>query len=405
MLSHAEVLASLEPVANEVLSIAGANAREIELAIRERVDPDQVTFLSAVIGLQPKAHRKFGSGFWWCDERSLAQATHQRVASLKASWLSGFNVFDICCGIGADALATARSLGRGNSLLAVDSDPLTAAMAMRNLAMHLPVDAQWQVNCMDAAEVQLRSESLIHLDPDRRTKQGRKTRPEDYSPSWEVVETLINQCDGAVAKIAPAADIEDHPNRHRVWISYSSSVREQTILTGRAIESASKSLSLDLPIGGRSAVIVCKQTSHVFAADRARCEASQIGSSVTDIKSPLGYIIAPDPAIRAAGLTEAFAERHGLSTLGGPAGFLTSDTPVEGPLAICRPVLWSGSSDDRKLRRTLRDLDSYPASVKTRGAAVDANTLERRYRTCGETPVTLWIGKTGKRQYAVISEA
>ncbi|MCA9140478.1 MAG: methyltransferase domain-containing protein [Planctomycetales bacterium] len=371
----------------------------VETQVRSQVGRELAAFVIATAALQKKARLKLGHGIWWCTERSLSQATPHQVAALKARWIGSANVYDLCCGIGADTLAFAKAATRSDqSVTAIDRDPVMVAMATENVRLGLqdPGTAV-RVECEDVAKSLVSKDSLVYLDPDRRDDSGRKVRPQDYSPPWDVVQQIVARCDAAIVKLAPAAEIEDQPDQHRVWISLGGSVREQSLLTGTAIDNASGDLKVDLAKVERSAVVIGSDgTATTFAC---QCFAD----SVRQAETPEQFLIDPDAAIRAAGLTASFAEQFQLSCIGGPAGFLTGAHQVDQALAVCESVIWSGACDDRKLRKTLRTLDCYPWRVKTRGVAQDPNVLEKRYRNCGQRPVTLWIGKATRRQFAALT--
>lgn len=375
-------------------------------SVRSMVGEQLAPMVMAAASLQAKARVKLGDGIWWCTQRSLSQATPHQVADLKARWTDESPiVIDLCCGIGADTFAIAKAKQHrkadqhsGPSIVAVDRDPLMAAMARENLRLNAgdtiaPVD----VRCNDVTEIEIPRQATVHVDPDRRDDAGRKVRPQDYSPSWDVVSRIIDSCDAAIIKLAPAADLEDQSERHRIWISLSGSVREQTLLAGAAIERASRCFGGALKEAERTAVLVGGDGQATFYSGQA------YGESGERSDKPLEYMVDPDPAIRAAGLTESFAGRYECQMIGGPSGFLTGDRDISPELAVCERVIWSGSCDDRKLRKTMRSMDCFPWRVKTRGVAQDPNLLEKRYRDCGEKPVTLWIGKTTRRQYAALT--
>ncbi|NND97185.1 MAG: methyltransferase domain-containing protein [Pirellulaceae bacterium] len=348
--------------------------------------------------LQKKAQAKLGEGVWWVNEKSLQQATPHQVAKLKSQWFADGPVADLCCGIGGDAV----HLANRHHVIAIDHDPEVCQMAHANLVNHV-ADAVNRIEVVqgDVTRQNIATDRWLHIDPDRRSGVTRSTDPNDYSPTWDSVIDLITRAPGAIVKLAPAADIAliDGIDSHRVWISLAGTVREQSLLCGEMRNAFAQSCEQDLCVFDRSAIVVDNDGSfQVFTAD------SQSTANSTD--KPLDYMVDPDAAIRAAGLTEGFANSFGCQLLGGPSGFLTGDDAVtlgRNELAIVERVVWTGSCDDRRLRRELRARDFYPKRIKTRGVSHDPNKLEKKLRQCGEYPITLWIGRTGKGHYAAIT--
>ncbi len=343
--------------------------------------------------LQRRATKKLGSGDWAVTSRALQQATPWQVARLKASWFGNELVYDLCCGIGGDAIQLAK---RG-PIVGVDCDPELIAMAMTNLSQTNSGN-EFTLRCADVTSFPVPSGASIHIDPDRRNEHARTIRPEHYRPAWDEVCRMISQVDAAVVKLAPAATFRycNLPSSHRCWISLQGSVREQSLLCGRAINRAS------LTADGRSAVSIGAD-GH---ASWFRPVVAPTPPIIRSVDQPMQFLMDPDAAIRAANLTETFAQEFGLRFLDHAAGFLTGDetTPQLESLATTGPVIWSGACDDRKLRRELRSRNIYPETIKVRGTDHDPAVLSKRYRKCGETPVILWIGRKGKRVFAAITE-
>ncbi|QDT07251.1 hypothetical protein K227x_56770 [Rubripirellula lacrimiformis] len=419
----------------------GENANASTIArMRQQLGEDVAHAVISSAQLQTKARAKFGEGHWWVSEKSLQQATPWQVARLKAAWLGNRDVVDLCCGVGGDTMELAR---RGR-VLGVDQDRITASMAHANLkqiqATAEPSEASTasDVCCDDACRIPIDPKSAVHIDPDRRGSGKRTTDPDEYQPAWTDVLGIVQRQPASIIKLAPVA--AGGPNSsltatmaswHRSWISLSGSVREQSLICGDAIDQA------DLPDNGRSAYRVRHDGSwvrFVAHADEVVDLPEQTAQLWKTDTNPGGYMIDPDASIRAAGLTIAYANRHGIRLLGKPSGFLTCDDPpkadesatstspppddanrdsVNGAganlavpnLAVVGQVVWSGSADDRKLRRELRSRNMYPETIKVRGTDHDPNMLSRRYRSTGDTPVTLWIGRSGGRVYAAITTA
>ncbi len=403
---------------------AGAES-ELALLCRE-VQPQAARqlaeFLQRVFALQPTAHAKLSSPdalpkpdalsnpsaidparpnpVWWATEKSLQQATPWQVARVKAGWFGTDPVFDLCCGIGGDAVQLAA---RG-AVTAVDLDPLIAAMARANVRRAAPADCDATVLCEDVTAVGLPRLPSIHLDPDRRARETRRSDPNRFEPAWDQVTRLIARSSAAVVKLAPASQVPSGElpvtEFHRCWISLSGSVREQSLLWGTALRRA------NLTPGERSALVLRSDGAATwFSPDRPAATTRPALFSGTP-----SVLVDPNPAVRAAHLTEGFANEHGLGLLGGPSGFLAGDESLIDsvtslrPLAVAAVVKWWGSCDDRKLRKTFRGLNVFPQTVKVRGTDHDPAVLVKRYRQCGEHPVMLWIGRQGKRAFAAITD-
>jgi hypothetical protein len=201
-----------------------------------------------------------------------------------------------------------------------------------------------------------------------------------------------------VTKVAeeglPAAEF------HRCWIALSGSVREQSLLWGSVIDRAGRVR------GQRSAVVMRADESFCwFAPEEGIESATPRGCTQTPL-----VLVDPSPAIRAAGLTEAFANQFELGLLSGPSGFLAAEndsalshSSLES-LGVIGTVRWWGSCDDRKLRKAFRAMGVFPQTIKVRGTDHDPALLVKRYRQCGDQPVTLWIGRHGSRVFAAITD-
>jgi hypothetical protein len=367
---------------------------------RKQFGEDLAGVLLSVTALQSKARKKFADSdtqrVWWVTDKSLQQATAWQVAKLKSTWFGDRAVHDLCCGVGGDAMQMAN---RG-SVIAIDADPVLAGMAGANLAGGFSA-YDCQARCGDAMTVDIPADAAVHIDPDRRSQGSRSSQPDLYQPNWDQVMKIVEHVESAIVKVAPAAQIDlmqprldDSSETHRCWISLRGSVREQALLVGESVTLAG------LPAGGTSAAIV--------AGDGTVARFCSAGSTQSPLRAqqPMGFMIDPDASIRAAGLTESFATEHEFHLLGSASGFLTCDNKVNSirQLATAGRVIWSGAFDDRKLRREFRDRNVYPQTIKVRGTGHDPATLTKRFRQCGETPVTLWLGRNEARVFAAITE-
>ncbi|ELP31827.1 class I SAM-dependent methyltransferase [Rhodopirellula baltica] len=370
--------------------------------------------LKDIAGLQTRAIATLGppkreGESWWVTRRAIQQSTTLRVADFKATWFGDQPVTDICCGIGGDLIALAR---RGPAT-GIDASQSVLSFTAANL---ITADVAANLRCLDVmqskpAEVADGSK-WIHIDPDRRADNQRHTQPDAWLPSWERTEQLLGQAEGGLVKMAPATTLDSSVTQscHLMWISSGGSVREQTAIWGKLPTPPKISGDeQDWQVGGRSAVILKHDSAHRFG-----CSSDNWTESAPSTSSVENWMIDPDGAIRAAGLTDHFARRHHAKKLGGPSGFLTADwneTDVENPssqasigeLAMFAKIHDRLSCDDRALRRYFRKAKSYPEIIKVRGVDIDPAKLGKKLRECGETPLALWIGRNGKKTYAVVT--
>ncbi|KLU05824.1 hypothetical protein RISK_002456 [Rhodopirellula islandica] len=371
--------------------------------------------LKDIAGLQTRATATLGPPIrkeesWWVNRRAIQQSTTSQVAKFKASWFGDLPVTDICCGIGGDLIALAR---RGPTT-GIDASESILSFTAANL---FTANVKAELRCLDVMESEpadvVNGSKWLHIDPDRRVDNQRHVQPDAWLPTWERTVELLNQVQGGLVKMAPATTLESSIAEacHLMWISSGGSVREQTAIWGTLPTPPAASMDgATWKTGGRTAVVLKHDTVHCYSA--ALGDWTVPASVVSSAES---WMIDPDGAIRAAGLTDHFARSHQAQTLGGPSGFLTAAwTAMEGEssnpqttcqhLAVVAPIRDRLSCDDRALRRYFRKAKAYPEVIKVRGVDIDPAKLGKKLRECGETPLALWIGRNGKKTYAVVTE-
>lgn len=263
-------------------------------------------WLARLCELTPKARAKLGpwSESWLFTRRSLEQASSWRIAKYKASRLPAQSrVIDLCCGLGVD-LAAFAAVGWA---MGIERDPELCLIAAANASCVAP--QRVATICADARRCSQSANRWIHADPDRRHMGKRATAGERLEPGLGCLWQIQSQAAGAVIKLAPATvvDPEYAKQAELEWISESHECKQQLIWRGEPF--ACKA---------RRATRICSDGESVsfVGSPQTAC------STVTD---PLDWLIDFDPAIRAAGLSESFAEAHGLLAVGGPHGFFTTD--------------------------------------------------------------------------------
>ncbi|MFG0291362.1 MAG: class I SAM-dependent methyltransferase [Rhodopirellula sp. JB044] len=410
-------------------------ARLAELCSDPASKSNQDSFTSAqravlidIASLQVKAKRTFGETSeggeaWWVTRGGLQQSTHHRVARLKASWMGDRPVVDLCCGLGSDTIALAR---RGITTgVDIDTDVLSFTQANLDVA---EITARLKQSDVETAAIEelIGEAEGLHIDPDRRADGQRHTNADDLVPSWDRVEALMGATRGGLIKLAPATKLSDEQSDsfHRTWIGTGGSVREQTVLFGDVLQNDWVE-SNGMRAGGKSAITIRSGIAHVYTSAEDSEDRSQ-SAAITPAASPSAdmhssnkgtgkrsdivgqWIIDPDAAIPAAGLTESFARSIGARVIGAASGFLTCDSidalQPWASLAMAARVVEVVGCDDRKLRRCFRARKAFPDLIKVRGHDLDPAHLSRKMQSCGDQPLGLWIGRCGKRTYAAITE-
>lgn len=393
----------LSPCREALVSLIASNASPDAKTIanlRRDLGDDLAGIVMTSATLQSKAIAKFGPGVWFATDKSLQQASAWQVARLKASWWGDRPVDDLCCGIGGDAI----ELSRRGVVTAYDIDPIVCQLAAANLIQSGASESS-SVRIADVCSVRRARDVGVHIDPDRRQSGRRTVGPQWYRPAWNEVIAIVRSTDSAIVKLAPAADVptESIAAPHRVWISLAGSVREQTLVCGQAIERVTSDCTGAVVESHHAFRLAADGTHRCFTASRHEIDH---GPGVDAASAPRSWMVDPDAAVRAAGLTESLARRHGLAMLHGPTGFLTGDGDHRaiGEMAVVGRVLWHGPADDRKLRRQLRSMNWRVETIKVRGSDHDPAKLTRRYRDLGDQPVTLWIGRCDGKVFAAITQ-
>jgi len=109
-----------------------ANTLALATELRHRYPAPLVAAAMTQIRLRERARTKFGddAARIYFTQAGLEQATSAPVAAHRAArYHAARRIADLCCGIGGDL----RALADGHDVLAVDRDPLTAAIATANM--------------------------------------------------------------------------------------------------------------------------------------------------------------------------------------------------------------------------------------------------------------------------------
>lgn len=377
-------------------------AQAMSLAIRLRGEGFAADLVAAALTqseLRARAAAKFGAsaGDLLFTREGLEQATRAAIAQRHAARFvqAGVrHVYDLGCGIGADAMAFATA---GLGVTAVDADETTAAVAAVNLRHWSNAQATHAL----AQEVQIPAvESSpgcgVWLDPARRLpgvadahgRSRRLFRLADISPPWEAVRGYLNRTPAAGAKLSPAFPHSEIPlGMEAQWTSYEGEVLECALWAGATVQTPGRSAVV---LRADHASLVTEHDAH--DASPAPAELNRLGP----------YLYEPDRAVIRAGLVGALTNVAGGRELTPGVGYVTGHQEVQLPWARRYAVTDAMPFNVKALRALLRDRGTGNLTIKKRGVSLDADALRRQLRLTGEHETTIVITRVGGVQVTLV---
>ena len=337
--------------------------------------------------LRTRARLRFGppaDRLWWSAD-TLEQATRPPVAARRAARFAaalpaGSLVADLGCGAGSDTWALAAA---GLRVLAVDRDPLAAALAAANADEGGLAD-RVEVRCGDVRELDLSTVDAWFADPARRAGGRRVLDPEGWSPPWSWVVDTATRVPAGMAKVAPGIDHAALPTGTTTeWVSDGGDLLEACVAWGPLADPA---------VGRRAALL----PGGDVLIDSGGVPEPRIGP-------PGAYLLEPDPAVIRAGLVSVVAVALDGWLLDPRIAYIATDADRTSPYAVRYEVLGEAPFALKSLRAHLRGLGYGDVIVKKRGVAVEPEELRRRLRLGGDGPTaTLVLTRTDAGPLALL---
>jgi hypothetical protein len=328
--------------------------------------------LVETVRLRRKAAVKFAgldvSGWLFTDE-ALQQATTAVVARHRARRLAAQQVHDATCSVGSE-LAALRDTAA--YLLGSDLDEVRLAMARHNLGEDVAL-------CRADALAPISRDTVVVLDPARRSGGRRRFDPHAYTPPLDAVAEVYRGRT-TVVKCAPGIDVDavrqlGFDGEVEV-VSAGGSVREACLWSPALAEAA---------VRRRASVL-----DRVAAPDETLTDADPDDCGTG---GPGRWIVDPDGAVVRAGLVRQYAARHGLWQLDPEIAYLTGDRLPPGVRGF--EVLDELPLREKPLRQQLSALSCGPLEILVRGVDVDPDALRKRLKPSGAVPLTLVIMRIG----------
>ncbi len=348
----------------------------------------------------------------------LEQSTRVVVADLHAERFASAgvgHVWDLGCGIGGDALAFRR---HGIDVTAIESDPVTAAVARANLAS-APVSpagwatvrtarveevlAHWEAAGADSTGRRL-GDQAVWLDPARRisgvrdaagrTRRVRSAR--DMAPPWGVVLTAVRSMPAAGVKVGASFDAERlETGAQAQWVSVDNRAVECVLWWGSAAT---------LP-GSRVASVRHRGAWHHLAPEGSAMVAPQPHAGRPGAAQVIAgaYVCETDPAVSAAGLRSQVCRQIEATELGA-ADYMLSAQPVDLPWARCWQINDVLPLSVKALRAWARKNDIGPLTLKKPPgrsksplARLDPEGLRGKISPRGSVSATLLLSEVDDR--------
>ena len=382
-----EGLALLDVVAAE----PAADVTRLVSRLRAAGHPPEL--VSAVVGqarLRERASAKFGpfADRMLFTRAGLEQATRMSVSAHHAGRMSAAGitrVADLGCGIGGDSLAFAAM---GMRVLAVDADPVTAALAAYNLA---PFGEGAEVRSGLAQDIDLDGVDAVWLDPARRTAghgETSRVNAADYSPPLDWVFSLAARLPAGV-KLGPAHDREALPSGPGVetqWISVDGSTVELVVWTGALAREGV----------ARSALVLRGEAAHELTAP---------ADTEDEPDRPLGaFLHEPEGAVIRARLVGDVARALSAGPVAPGIAYLTGDAPTTSPFVSSFRVREVLPADPKPLAKALRARGIGTLEIKKRGVDIDPAEFRKRLGLKGPESATLIVTRVAGKRIAVLAD-
>jgi hypothetical protein len=355
--SEREILKRLESTPELFDAIESESGPELQVQsrLRERFSPELVRMALEVAEMRRRGHEKFSrADRMWLSRKGLEQSTPEPVARHKAQRFAhaATPVWDLCCGVGGDAIALASQ----SDVTAVDLDPANCLRTELNAKVYDVLDRVTTL-CSDAIQLDL-SGRLVHIDPDRRAGGKRVLRLEQYQPGLEFLQTLAQHGPGGAIKVSPASNFGGKfPGAEIELVSLQGECKEATVWFGE--------LRGEHP--WRATVLPAGETLSGHPLD-----------AYTNVSSPGKYLFDPDPAVVRAGLVDLCAERLGLWRLDDADEYLSGSAPVDSPFVTPFEICELLPNNPTAIRKAIRSAGLGSVEIKCRHVPVDADAVRRK---------------------------
>lgn len=382
------------PLIEQACAALPGDLRAIERLRAACPDPALVRTALTLAAARLKARDKFSAraASLWADPAGVEMASSPLAAAYKARRCAsaGGKTIDICCGIGGDAMALAGVM----PVEGVDADAVRAWMFSMNTSC--------PSRCADAADVDP-SGHIVHIDPARRDEATgtRRHGLRACQPPIERIADLAARARAAVIKLGPGVDHADVrtllPPGELEFVSERGRLTQAVLWIGDDLRPS---------VGQHRATLLAGSGGDVGTHADAALTLLGVPGPADDLPpstSPPRFLLEPDDSVERAGLLGELCRALGTQMLHPAAGLLTSDRAVASGWVTVFEVLAEMPWNIRRVREHLRDAGAGIVEVKTRGKAVDPDTLQAQLRGDGDHTMTVFVLRLGAAMRAFVA--
>ncbi len=329
--------------------------------------------------LRAKAAGKFAdAGRMLFTRDAYEMASGDATAAHRAKRFVPYaRVADLCCGLGADALALAAA---GRDVVALDRDPVMVALTQANFdAAGLPGRAV----IGDALTCDLAGFDAAFVDPGRRGGGRRVLGVEQCEPPLPALERRFPAGFPWAAKLAPGIprdDLARYAHAEAEFVSVRGELKECVFWFGPLVTA-----------GTRATLLPSGDTLTGVAG--AFCEVGPLGEYVHD----------PDATISRGDLLATLAATVGGRQYDPGLAMLTSDALVSSQFATPYRVLAALPWDAKRVTAALAEHDVGRLTILKRGANLDADEVRRALKLRGALTRTLILTRYEDRPTAMLT--
>ncbi|HEY8291749.1 MAG TPA: class I SAM-dependent methyltransferase [Thermomicrobiales bacterium] len=356
------------------------NTLALATTLRQQYPAPLVAAAMTQARLRARARTKFGddAARMYFTQAGLEQATSAPIAAHRAiRYRATRRIADLCCGIGGDL----RALADGHITLAVDRDPLTAAIAAANMRA-LGLSDRVIVRCDDVTTIDLMGYDAAFLDPARRTATRRVFNVADYQPPWSFIAALVGRVGNLGVKVAPGIP---HalvpPDAEAEWLSLDGDVKEAALWFGA------------LRTEG-----VCRRAT-LLPSDATLIATMR---EPPPVALPRRYLYEPDGAVIRAHLVAEVAALVNGTLLDPTIAYITSDTLTATPFARRYTIEEAMPFNLKRLRAYLRERGIGHVVIKKRGSPLTPEALMKDLRLSGDNRRILFLTKVSGKHTVLI---